>query len=1438
MVFDTEYGALLQQDTRGFDFNLRFEQLFFTIVPSSLFIVASCLRMGFLIHRRKIVHVATLQYIKCGVLTAYGCLALVLVVLTGINHVHISSMLMAAAVLRLAVAILTVPLSALEHSRNPRPSTLLAAFLCLSLILDVSQARTLFRSSSSHAEHVYSSTFCGAVALKAAILMLECRQKTSWVHWPNDEKHSPEETSSILSLGVFFWLNKMFLAGYRTILTMDTILPLDNSFDPETLHAEFSRYLLYEKLQGDSFGLAKVLIRTLKVPLLLPIVPRLALLGFTFSQPFFIETLLDYLAQPDLDPNVGYGLIGASFLIFSGIAVSAALSWYFHHRFRIMVQSILVLEIFIKATTARVGATDHNAALTLMGTDIERIRMGFRHVHEIWASMIQVALAAWMLYRRLGIAFVAAIGLVVVCFICLAVLVNFTGDSQKAWMSRVQLRVGLTASVIGGMKSIKISGLSGAVREYVQKLRVEELAAGSRYRRIYIASAILGYLPLLIGPALTFAFAQGSLDTSRVFTSLSFLGLMTAPLALVFQSVPEIVSAFACLARIQTFMECETRKDVRQVLMESTDSSHLAVVVKNGNYGWEPDKVVLRDVNLSLARGSLNMVIGPVASGKSTICKALLGELPVSEGDIKLGVRSSHVGYCDQTAYLFNGSIKDNIVGFSVFNPTRYTDVILSTGLEYDIARFPQRDETNVGSNGVTLSGGQRQRVSLARALYLHTDLLVLDDIFSGLDAETEEHVFNSVFGPRGLLRRRGATVVLCTNSLQHLPAADHIIAIGNGIIEVQGTFEQMMTSKALSHYNPSKNLAHIGSKSSFESPQIPQVQVSVSPTTKSEALAPKIDAARQIGDRSVYKHWIKNMGIPLASSIGIFAALWGFFISFPTVWLTFWTEDMKSVNPTHSNAYYVAIYGSLQACATASLLLLGITILISSIKKVGANMHGSALQTLVQAPLAFFTNTDTGVTTNLFSQDLNLIDTELPDATISLLLSLTTAVGQVAVMLMSSAYLAISYPFLAILLYVVQRFYLRTSRQLRLLDLESKSPLYTHFLDTVRGITTLRSFGFTSEDIKKNARLTKSNQRPSYLLLMVQEWLSCVLNIVVMVMAVILTTLAVQLHSKSGFAGASLYSLLGLGESLAGIVLSWTKLETSLGAIARLKAFGEAVTPEDTDEETIIPPQEWPEHGTVAINGVSATYSKPCEGECMPRLALRDIHVTINPGEKVAICGRTGSGKSSMIALLLKLLDPVAETADNTIMDGISLRKLDRMALRQRIIAVPQESVFLPDGSTFQANLDPNNASTAEECRDVLGAVGLWEFVAEHGGLEAGMSSGTLSAGQRQLYSVGRALLRQRVRARQSIRGGILLLDEVSSSVDVQTERRMQEIIKKEFENYTVVAVSHRLDMVMDFDRVLVMDTGEIVETGNPIELAEAVESRFGDLVRAMRKQ
>lgn len=235
-------------------------------------------------------------------------------------------MFIAAAVLKLVSALFMIILSVVDHSRSPRPSVLLSSYLSLTLLLDAAQARTLFLSSNDKPELSYSSIFGASIALKAGILLLEAQQKSRWVSW-DDKEHSPEETSGIFSLGVFFWLNKVFLDGYRKILTIRDLYPLDSSLDSKSLHDDFSRNMDYSKLRGDKFGLVKVLMRTLKVPLLLPVAPRLALLGFTFCQPLFIEKLLDHLSEPEIDANIGYGFIGASILIYSGIAISTALCW-------------------------------------------------------------------------------------------------------------------------------------------------------------------------------------------------------------------------------------------------------------------------------------------------------------------------------------------------------------------------------------------------------------------------------------------------------------------------------------------------------------------------------------------------------------------------------------------------------------------------------------------------------------------------------------------------------------------------------------------------------------------------------------------------------------------------------------------------------------------------------------------------------------------------------------------------------------------------------------------------------------------------------------------------------------------------------------------------------------------------------------------------------
>ncbi|CAH0045091.1 unnamed protein product [Clonostachys solani] len=1461
MPFSSGEENFLQLNQDDFDFNIQFEQIFFAIIPSTLFIVTSLWRTLSQARKPNVVDAPIFQLIKLATITAYAGLELSLLILVAVGSFIVTKVFLAASVLKLVSALFMVSLSFVDHRKSPRPSVLLSSYLFFTLILDAAQARTLFLSSEAKPELTYSSIFSTAIAFKLIILILEAQRKSRWVSW-DEKEHSPEETSSIFSIGVFFWLNRIFFDGYTKILRLKDLYPLDSTLHSHRLHSEFSKHVDYAKLKSDKFGLVKVLVRTLTVPLLLPVPPRLALLAFTFCQPLFIEKLLEHLSKSEIDVNVGYGFIGASLLIYAGIAISTALYWYFHHRMRTMASSILITEIFIKATKAQIGVGSDTAALTLMSTDIERINMGFKLFHDIWASVIQAGVAAWLLHAQLGTAFVAPMVTVLLCTLCLGILLKYTGTSQRLWMAGVQKRVGLTATVIAGMKNLKISGLSIAVRDFVQQLRVDELETASMFRKLTILAALFGYIPLLAGPPLTFAFAQRTLDNAKMFTSLSYLLLLTNPLSQVFQAIPQLLSGLACLGRIQEFLACETRDDFRQVLSDmnresekeksqatvipnTVPDSAAPITIKNGSFGWEADKFVLTDINTEIPRSSLTIVVGPVGSGKSSLCKALLGEIPFRQGDVVLSTRFPHVGFCDQTAFLSNGTIRDNIIGFSPFDEERYREIIAATSLTYDFGTLPQGDKTNVGSDGITLSGGQKQRVSLARALYLQSDLLVLDDIFSGLDADTEEQVFRQVFGPGGLLRRRGSTVILCTHSIRHLPLADYIIALGNGTIAEQGSFSKLMAHQGYIqslglNSSSDSDASSVESSTDAASPKMPRLRTIA---TTASSVEPDIDESRRVGDKTVYKHYFKSMGWFVAIFCVVMGVCWGFFTNFPTIWLTFWTDDLNSANPSRTYAYYAGMYGFLQFCAILSLLLLGWAIIITSVTKAGVSLHWGALKTLVSAPLRFFTTTDTGVVTNLFSQDMNLIDIELPNGLLNTIYSVFQALGQAAVMLTTSPYMAISYPFLCILLYIVQRFYLRTSRQLRLLDLEAKSPLYTHFLDTVKGITTLRAFGFIPNEVLKNAQLINSSQRPAYLLVMIQQWLNLVLDIVVMIMAVILTALAVKLHSSSGFTGASLVTLMGFGENLSGIVIFYTRLETSIGAIARLKTFSETVKPEDKEDEDIIPPEQWPQQGVIEFKGVSASYDPEDQPESALNLALRNIELTVKSGEKIAICGRTGSGKSSLVALILKLLDPISSTSENVTIDSTPLHRIDRSALRQRIIAVPQEAVFLPDGSTFQANLDPLDMATAKDSQEALVAVGLWGFVQEKGGLEAGLSPGSLSAGQRQLMSLGRALLRRRVRARNlglgggGSEGGILLLDEVSSSVDHETERVMQKIIRTEFKDYTVVAVSHRLDMIMDFDRVIVMDTGEIVEVGNPMELAAVEGTRFGELVKAGAK-
>ncbi|KAH7271040.1 P-loop containing nucleoside triphosphate hydrolase protein [Fusarium solani] len=1433
-----------------FDFTQKFERIFLQIIPAAVFVAAAFARVVVLSQRSRIVGGLVLQSLKAGFLIVYSIaqLATLILVATGTRGI-VHDLSLAGSCLTFVASLFAVALSYIEHSSARRPSTLLAIYILLTLLFDIVQARTAWLIITNSHQTIQARLFTASIVVKLVVLCLETIPKTRWIHWNADE-HSPEESSSVLSLGVYAWLNKLFLRGYRDVMDIDDLYPLDEGMTAGKLYSRFSNKIRAHKYPNEpNSGLLKDLCRTLPGPFLYPVAPRIALIAFKFCQPFFIDATLEFLQLPETPTtnNIGYGLIGAVFLIYSGIALSFAFYGYYRQKALTMIRGCLCAAVYRKTTEMKLTSADDSAALTLMSTDIDRVLHGAEAAHELWANTIEVSVGCWLLYNKVGVAFVSPLVIIIISGAILGWILALVGKRQNEWMKRIQNRVGLTANAISHMKLYKISGITGPVADLIQSLRVGELKVGNSFRLLLILAAVLGFTPLALSPVVTLAFTSASLGVSTIFTSLSYIFLLSSPLINMFQNLPRVLAGLTCTTRIQKFLVVESRTDFRNRNSPQSSSSNsektqdgsgdsvLAFSVENGFFGWGGEKTTLNQINCSIPAHKLTIVVGEVASGKTTFCKALLGEVPVSSGTIQTYFPTSRIGYCEQNPFLYNATFKENITGHCAFDQKKYDEIIEATMLSVDVALLPQGHNTKIGSNGIMLSGGQKQRVSVARALYSEADVMIFDDVLSGLDNDTEAELFRRVYGPGGITRRRNVTVVICTHSVRHLPTADHIIALGSGgtLIE-QGTFSELMENNKYVH---SLGVKHGGTDtpSTAESIKEQAETVAVPP---SRAIKTELDdKSRQQGDWSIYTHYFKSVGFPAAFTVIFAGIMFGVTSNASSVWLKFWSEDTFN-RPT---AFYVGVYALFRVVYLLFLLCNGLSTTIWMTASAGTELHKRAITTVVAAPLRFFTTTDSGIVTNLFSQDMTLLDNDLPLALTNFTLDMADSMGMAAVIASASPYLAASYPFLFIILYFVQKFYLRTSRQVRLLDLEAKSPLYTHFIDTIKGVATIRAFGWQDLDISHNHHLLDTSQRPAYLLGAIQQWLISTLHLVVTGLAVLLIALATQMRSNAGITGASLVSLLSFSDSVTNLIRSYTLLETSLGAVARLRSFSENVKPEDQPGEDVEPPESWPQSGNIEINDVSASYEPESLNEdrvvigSPPKLALSNLKLSITPGQKVAICGRTGSGKSTMILLLLRLLDPLQSCSRNMEIDDIPLHKIDRSTLRKRIIAIPQDAVFLPDGSSIKANIDPLDGATESECVQVLDAVRLSGFVEDRGGLNAGMSADDLSAGQKQLFSLGRAILRRRVRDRlagSEKRGGLLLLDEVSSSVDKATDRAMQEIIRDEFESYTIVMVSHRLEMVMDFfDRVVVLDKGAVVESGGPRELVDTPGSRFGEL-------
>ncbi|KAJ5794165.1 hypothetical protein N7457_000764 [Penicillium paradoxum] len=1433
----------------GFDFSLLFEETILEILPILLILITIPVRLWHLSQTQNKVVGSWLVLAKLAAWFALLGLQIAQTALWALPAADSTRTSVPANVI-LTIGVLALGLlSYAEHTRSVRPSFILNTYLFCSLLFDIARSRTLWLRSVDTFNDTIAIITTVAVGVKLVLFVLEAVEKR---HILQSEyaSYPPEATAGFYNRAVFWWLNPLFKIGFTGSLHVEDLFLLDKELSSERLLAQFE--VKWSKVTNKSSNtLQWESLKAVKWPLLAAVPARACVVAFNFCQPLLLERSLSFFNSPvsKETENIGYGLIGAYFMVYTGMGVSMGQYQHLTYRGITMVRGVLVTMLYKKASCLTLGETDPANSLTLMSADVERITQGWQTMHEIWANSVEIALAIYLLQIQLGISCVVPVCVALFALVGSLIGMSFVVARQAQWLEAIEKRISSTSGMLGSIKGVKMLGLQNSFMKFVHGLRISELDISKKFRTLLVYNMAFAWLTRIFAPIFTFGIYVGtsseSLSVSRVFTSLSLFSLLADPLLTLVMALMSFAGGVGSFQRIQQFLDKEEHSDRRsslskalfldnigekRVLSTAKDlelssntsdsveslgrssalSSTNAVMVQNGSFGWEADKgPILKDITMTIPQGSFTVLIGPSGCGKSTLLKALLGEIPSADGKVELS--SPSVAYCDQTPWHMNGTIKESIIAMSDYDSRWYESVIRACALEEDLAQFPRGDSAVIGSKGIALSGGQSQRIALARAVYARRKIIILDDALSGLDATTENHIFHSLFGPRGLLKEIGSSVIVASSSVKRLPYSDLIIVLDpDGRISEQGSFVSLnKTGGYVSSFGLGLPDWHYKPKRFSDSPSYSSVDTV---QKEKEIVVDEPENYNGGGDLGIYAYYVNAIGWLPAIIFMVAMAGFVFCISFPSIWLKWWAKS-DTENHKKEIAHYLGIYVMLGCVAMLALIVGCWQMIITMVPKSGENFHRKLLTTVLSAPMLFFSSTDSGAILNRFSQDLQLIDMELPIAAINTVATFFLCLAQMALIGVSSTYAAISFPIVLGILFLIQKMYLCTSRQLRYLDIEAKAPLYSHFTDCLQGLVTLRAFGWQHDMEKKNIALLDHSQRPFYFMFAIQRWLTLSLDMVVAGIAVLLIVLVVVLRGTSlsaGSVGVALLNVIQFSQSIKLLVTFWTNLETHIGSIQRIKDFTTTVQSEDKPGEDQDVPPNWPSNGAVSFHAVSAAY-RPSEP------VLKDVSLTVQAGDKVGICGRTGSGKTSMIMSIFRMMELTSGTIT---VDGVDISRLPRREIRSRINGVSQDSLLFK--GSVRLNADPTGSHSDRDILAALKSVQLLPAIQEKGNLDTEVDDVHLSHGQKQLFCLARALLRP---------GNILILDEATSNIDTKTDEIMQRVIREKFCNHTIIAVAHKLDTILDFDRIVVLDAGQIVENGEPYALLAEPKSHFSKL-------
>ncbi|XP_028401657.1 multidrug resistance-associated protein 1-like [Dendronephthya gigantea] len=1189
----------------------------------------------------------------------------------------------------------------------------------------------------------------------------------------------------------------------------------------------------------DHPSLTKTLWKVFGPSLIPAIFAKLCYDTLVFVQPQLLGAIVEYI--DDRNQRESWeGLVYAGGLFLVAIIQTLLLQQYFKIvmviglRIRTAVLGVVYKKALSLSTISRNQSTV-GEMVNLMSVDAQRLMDILTYFNMLWSSPYQISLAIFFLYRTMGISVLAGVGVMLVLFPLNFIIGRHLRKLQVKQMNIKDIRIKLMNEILNGIKVIKFFAWETSFMSKVLGIRKDELRHLRKFSYFNAAyNVVMSSAPVLVSLATfaTYVSLGNTLTASKAFVALALFQVLRFPLSMLATLLTNLIQALVSIKRIQKFLNMEELdpKGVERTGTSGIDQERAAIEITSGAFTWESEEQpTLKSINLKIDQGGLVAIVGHVGCGKSSLLSAVLGEIKKLEGHVYL---QGSTAYVPQQAWIQNTTLRENILFGKTYDPKRYNKVMNNCALLPDLEILPGGDLTEIGEKGINLSGGQKQRVSLARAVYNNADVYLLDDPLSAVDSHVGKHIFDHVIGPKGCLKKK--TRVLVTHQVRFLPQVDCIIVLRNGVITEVGSYPQLQANDGdFAEFLRTYAKEHEDEKEEFKTRLRTKSQISTTALTVDDR-SPSFgsltsDSARVMGkdglsepeqqtkeDYKIIKEETAETGrvkfgvfIYYFTSCGL---LFLFFLNFfllcsetslagSRIWLAHWSSS--NVTDSSEQDRYVGIYSAMGVGQGFFLLLVAIT---SAYMCVTAStvLHERLLGNLLRLPLTFFETTPLGRIVNRFSKDIDVIDTMIPRSLLWFFQTFVSILGTIFLICYSTPlFITVLLP-LAVMYMLIQRLYVATSRQLQRLESISRSPIYSHFFETLNGVSTIRAFGAQQRFISLNDVNVDENSMTKYPVIIINRWLAVRLEFIgncIIFFAALFGVLARD-SVESGLVGLSITVSLRITNILNWLVRQTSELETHIVSVERVMEYTEA-NREASWINSYQPPDNWPDKGQIEFQKLGVRYREDL------KFAVKEVDCQIDSNEKIGIIGRTGSGKSTLTLALFRILEAVE---GRIVVDGIDISDIGLHALRSKITIIPQDPILF--SASLRFNLDPFEKHTDEEIWSVLEVAHLKVFVSSlENTLSYSIAEGgeNLSVGQRQLVCLARALLR---------RTKILVLDEATAAVDLETDELIQQTIRTEFADCTVLTIAHRLNTIMDYTRVMVLSDGKIVEFDSPSNL------------------